>query len=337
MKHKLAIVLMNLGGPDSLIAVRPFLQNLFIDPAIISYPWPIRSLLARLISRSRTPKAQEIYKKIGGKSPILENTQQQQELLCRLLRERNPDQDVEVFVAMRYWHPLTSETVAQVKDYQPDELVLLPLYPQYSRTTTGSSFREWHKQAHRQGLRVPTREICCYPQEESFIDAHVDLLLPQIERASAYGNSRVLFSAHGLPQKIVDAGDPYEIQVDQTIQGIVAKIPTLVDHRVCYQSKVGPLKWLEPSLEEELKNAARDQVPVVVVPVSFVSEHSETLVELDQDFRAFAEAQKIPFYGRVPALGVHPLFGQALVELITRKKPPPPCRVVCQKGGPCCR
>lgn len=336
MKQRLAIVLMNLGGPDSLSAVYPFLHNLFMDPAIISYPWPIRSLLARLISRLRTLKAQEIYKKIGGRSPILENTQQQQELLLNLLRKSNPDQDVEVFIAMRYWHPLTSETVAKVKDFQPNELVLLPLYPQYSRTTTGSSFAEWHKQAQRQGLRVPTREICCYPQEGSFIEAHLDLLLPWIRQASAYGSPRVLFSAHGLPQKVVDAGDPYEIQVHQTVESILAKIPISVDYRVCYQSKVGPLKWLEPSLEGELKNAAKDQVPVVVVPVSFVSEHSETLVELDLDYKTFAEEQKIPFYGRVPALGGHPLFVQALAELITRKKPSPPCQVACQKGEPCC-
>jgi protoporphyrin/coproporphyrin ferrochelatase len=337
MKHRLGIVLMNLGGPDSLSAVRPFLQNLFSDPAIISYPWPIRSLLARLISRSRTAKAKEIYKKMGGKSPILENTQQQQELLCRLLRENNPDQDIEVFIAMRYWHPLTFEAVNLVKAFRPDELVLLPLYPQYSQTTTGSSFAEWHRQAHRQGLIVPTREICCYPQEELFIKAHVDLLLPHIKQASLYGKPRILFSAHGLPQKVIDAGDPYEIQVQQTAQGILEKIPVSIDYRVCYQSKIGPLKWLEPSLREELKNAAGDQVPVVIVPIAFVSEHSETLVELDLDYKEFAAEQKVPFYSRVPALGAHPLFGQALVELITQKKPAPPCRVVCQKGELCCR
>jgi ferrochelatase len=326
-----------LGGPDSLSAVRPFLQNLFSDPAILSYPWLIRSFLARIISRCRTPKAEGIYKQMGGKSPILENTRQQQELLGRLLRQNNPEQDIEVFIAMRYWHPLTLETVSLVKAFRPDELVLLPLYPQYSQTTTGSSFAEWHKQAYRQQLNVPTREICCYPQEESFIKAHVDLLLPHIRQASIYGAPRILFSAHGLPQKLIDAGDPYEIQVQQTVQGILAKIPVSIDHRVCYQSKVGPLKWLEPSLEEELKKAAKDQAPVVVVPVAFVSEHSETLVELDRDYKAFATEQKIPFYSRVPALGAHPLFAQALVELITRRKPAPPCRAVCQKGELCCR
>ncbi len=319
MTRRLAVVLMNLGGPDSLAAVRPFLQNLFFDPAIISLPWPFRYLIAKIISRARDQKAQKIYEKMGGGSPLLKNTKDQQIHLRRLLRDQLPDREVEVFIAMRYWHPLTAETVAQVIAFQPTDIVLLPLYPQFSATTTGSSFSEWHKQAAHQELKAPTREVRSYPQNSAFIDAHVDLLLPWIEKAAVFGTPRILFSAHGLPQKVIDKGDPYENHVHQTVQAIRKKIPSCLESVVCYQSKVGPLKWLGPSTEQELRRAGVDRVPVIVVPVAFVSEHSETLVELDEDYRNLAETLGIPFYGRVPALGVHPAYMQALVELVIIK------------------
>jgi ferrochelatase len=315
-KERLAVVLMNLGGPDTLDAVRPFLKNLFSDPAIIRLPWPIRPLVAEMISRTRTQKSRKIYQQMGGESPLLANTKLQQVKLCQLLRDQLPEQAIEVFIAMRYWHPLTQEAVGRVKAFQPTQVVLLPLYPQFSTTTTGSSFTEWYKQASLQGLTAPTREVRSYPQDPDFIEAHVDLVRPLIEEASIYGKPRILFSAHGLPQKVIDAGDPYENQVHQTIEAILKKIPSDVEGVVCYQSKVGPLKWLGPSIDQELKRAAEEKAPVIVVPVAFVSEHSETLVELDRDYRSLAMGMGIPFYGRVATLSDHPAYIRSLAGLV---------------------
>lgn len=319
MKRRLAVVLMNLGAPDSLEAVRPFLKNLFSDPAIIGLPWPLRPMVAEIISRIRDQRAQKIYQKLGGASPLLSNTKAQQVQLHRLLRDQLPERDIEVFVAMRYWHPLTEQTVAQVKKFRPTEIVLLPLYPQFSITTTGSSFVEWHNQANQQGLKIPTREIHSYPQNSNFIKAHVDLLLPWLKKASAFGTPRILFSAHGLPQKVIDKGDLYENHIHKTVQAILKKIPSSIDGVVCYQSKVGPLKWLGPSVEQELERAGKDCKPVVVVPVAFVSEHSETLIELDEDYRICAKTFGVPFYGRVPALGDHPAYIKALAALVSKE------------------
>jgi len=315
-KNRLAVILMNLGGPDTLDSVRPFLKNLFSDPAIIHLPWPFRPLVAEVISRARTKKAFKIYQQMGGGSPLLANTKSQALHLIQVMQDKLPDQEVEVFIAMRYWHPLTAEAVAKVKAFRPTEVVLLPLYPQFSSTTTGSSFLEWHKQANLQGLKVPTREIQSYPQDADFVEAHCDLLLPWIEKASLYGKPRILFSAHGLPKKIIDAGDPYENQIHQTIRAIMKKLHSSLEGVVCYQSKVGPLKWLEPSIEQEIRRAGEDKVPVIVVPVAFVSEHSETLVELDRDYRCLAETVGIPFYGRVSTLSNHPAYMRSLAGLV---------------------
>jgi ferrochelatase len=319
MTRRLAVVLMNLGAPDSLEAVRPFLKNLFSDAAIINLPWPLRMLVAEVISRTRNQSAQKIYQKLGGSSPLLQNTKAQQAHLSQLLRDQLPGQDIEVFIAMRYWHPLTAQAVAQVKKFQPTEIVLLPLYPQFSTTTTGSSFAEWYNQAAQQGLKAPTREVQSYPQDSAFIESHVDLLLPWIEKAAIFGTPRILFSAHGLPQKVIDKGDPYENHVHKTVQAILKKIPSCVDSVVCYQSKVGPLKWLGPSIGQELRRAGESRVPVIVVPVAFVSEHSETLVELDEEYRSLAEELEVPFFGRVPTLSDHPAYMKALAGLVIKK------------------
>jgi len=319
-QDRLAVVLMNLGGPDTLDAVRPYLKNLFSDPAIISLPWPLRPLVAEVISRTRTPSARQIYEQMGGRSPLLENTKAQSLVLKHVLQEQLADHIVETFIAMRYWHPLTIETVDQVKAFQPSEIILLTLYPQFSKTTTGSSFTEWYKQAKNRGLSVPTREVRSYPYDPSFIEAHAQLLTPWIKKASIYGKPRILFSAHGLPQKVIDAGDPYEKQVHQTVEAILKKIPSEVEGVVCYQSKVGPLKWLEPSTEYEIRRAGKEKTPVIIVPVAFVSEHGETLIELDRDYQRLALDLGVPFYGRVPSLGVHPAYINALVGLVINTK-----------------
>ena len=310
---KTAVVLFNLGGPDSLKAVRPFLFNLFNDRAIISLPQPFRYLLAKLIAFRRARKAREIYQHIGGKSPLLEQTLAQAEALEAVLKKKG---EYKVFVCMRYWHPFSNLVAKNVKAYEPDKIVLLPLYPQYSSTTTGSSFADWDKAAKAAGLSAPTARVCCYPQEFSFIASHAKLIKDTYWKAAESAKPRVLFSAHGLPEKVIAAGDPYQWQVEKTVASVVQILAIDdMDFRICYQSRVGPLKWIGPSTEEEIIRAGYDNVPVVVVPIAFVSEHSETLVELDIEYRRLADENSVPEYWRVPALGTDALFIDSLSEL----------------------
>ena len=323
---KTAVVLFNLGGPDDLSAVKPFLFNLFSDPAIIGLPKFPRWLLAKFISSYRAGKARKIYGLMGGKSPILEQTRAQATALEeRLAEQADSDHEYRVFVSMRYWHPMSDTVVRNVKNYAPDEVVLLPLYPQFSTTTTGSSFADWEEKAKTAELTAPTRKICCYPTDFSFVAAHAKTIREAYWKAAEEGKPRVLFSAHGLPQKVVDAGDPYQFQIEKTVEAItqILSIENL-DYKICYQSKVGIMKWLTPSTESEIERAGEDKVPLLVVPIAFVSEHSETLVELDIDYQKLAEESGVPAYVRVPALGVEPMFIEALADLclkLTATKP----------------
>lgn len=319
-KKKIAVVLMNLGGPDSLTAVRPFLYNLFSDPAIIRLPFPLRQVVAWLIAKRRYQQAEKIYAQFGGKSPLLENTQNQANALEEALANRMPEADTKVFIAMRYWHPLTQEASDKVRDFTPDEIVLLPLYPQFSTTTTASSLALWRK-LFRQ--KEGTKIICCYPEEPGFIAAYQDLIRQTIAKVPSGSSIRLLFSAHGLPQKIIDQGDPYEAHIHQSVAAIMTSDLQDYDYQICYQSRVGPLKWLGPSLEEAMQQAAVEKKAVVVVPVSFVSEHSETLVELDIDFQNRANALNIPYYGRVPTVSCHPHFIGGLANMVMHKINPP--------------
>lgn len=311
---KTAIVLFNLGGPDSLSAVQPFLFNLFNDPAIIKLPQPFRYLLAKLISKKRAKKkAIPIYEKMGGKSPILENTKAQADALKAALL---PHGNVEVFICMRYWHPMAKEVAIQVKNYAPDHIIFLPLYPQYSTTTTQSSIDDFTKHAARAGLNVPTSFVREYPVQEDFIAAQTDLIRPYLEQAKQHGNPRLLLSAHGLPQKIIDAGDPYQSQVEQTSAAIVKALGINPDDTItCYQSRVGPLKWIGPDTEEVIIETASRGRPIVLVPVAFVSEHSETLVELDIDYKKLCDELGMKHYFRVPTVSTHPKFIDGLKKL----------------------
>jgi len=307
---KIAIVLFNLGGPDSLEAVQPFLRNLFSDPAIIGLPAWLRLPLARLIARRRTPKALAIYEKIGGGSPIVGQTEAQARALEGALEQAlGTEHEWRGYVCMRYWHPMTERVVQAVKRFAPDRIVLLPLYPQYSTTTTASSFDAWKKAAT---LKVPTVEIESYPTEPGFIRASIDLVKQGLAEA---GDARVLFSAHGLPEKVIKRGDPYQRQVEQTAAAIGQHLSG-VDWSVCYQSRVGPLKWIGPSTESEIRRAASDGKNIVLYPLSFVSEHSETLVELDIDYRHLAAEAGVAKYIRVPAVGTHPQFIHGLANLV---------------------
>jgi ferrochelatase len=329
---KRAVVLFNLGGPDRPEAVRPFLFNLFNDPAIIGLPKPLRYLVAKLLSGRRASTATDIYRKIGGGSPLLANTRAQAEALQALLGG-----DTRVFIAMRYWRPLADETAAAVKAFGPDEVVLLPLYPQFSTTTTASSHKDWERAARAAGLMVPTRTLCCYPTAQGFIAAMAELIRPALAEARKAGRPRVLFSAHGLPKKVVNAGDPYQWQVEQTAAAIVHALgePGL-DWVVCYQSRVGPLEWIAPYTDAEIDRAGRDHVPLVVMPVAFVSEHSETLVELDIEYRERAHKQGVPLYLRVPTVAAHGAFIEELARLVRSANGLQPGACRSQTGGRFC-
>ena len=308
-----AIVLMNLGGPDTPQSVRPFLVNLFSDPAIIALPAIFRRPLAHLIAWRRTKAARDIYDHLGGGSPLLANTKAQAAAL-----EQELGDEYRCFVAMRYWHPLTEEAVADVKSWQPDEVICLPLYPQFSTTTTASSLAAWRREAERRGLGSRMRAVTEYPTAPGFIAALSEVISPLLDKAAAqYGRVRLLLSAHGLPLKIVRAGDPYPQQVEATAAALAAALgrPGL-DWIVCYQSRVGPLAWLGPGTDDEIRRAGSEGVALVVAPISFVSEHSETLVELDRDYRRLAESSGVPAYYRAPTVGTHRQFITALAELV---------------------
>lgn len=294
---KTAIILFNLGGPDGPDAVKPFLFNLFNDPAIIGLPQPLRWLVAKLISGRRAPIAAGIYEQMGGCSPILSNTEAQASALETALGP-----GFKCFIAMRYWRPRSDTQVAAVKAWGPDRILLLPLYPQYSTTTTGSSVKEWRREAARAGLAVPTVSLCCYPANAGFADAVAARIRVGLTKFGTV-RPRVLFSAHGLPKKIVDAGDPYQTQVEQSVAAVLARLdlPEL-DWVICYQSRVGPLEWIGPSTEAEVVRAGAEAKPLLVVPIAFVSEHSETLVELDIEYRELAHHKGVPDYVRVPTV-----------------------------------
>ncbi len=319
---KIAVVLFNLGGPDRPASVRPFLVNLFNDPAIIGAPAPIRFLLAKLIAWRRGPKAEAIYAELGGGSPLLANTEAQARGVEAALA---PLGQVRVFIAMRYWHPMSAAAARDVAAFAPDELVLLPLYPQFSTATTASSRRDWDRAARDAGIAVPPRAVCCYPSDNGFIRALADLIRPAYARAGEHGRPRLLFSAHGLPKRMVARGDPYQWQIERTASAVVAALAaTDLDWTVCYQSRVGPLEWIGPSTKDEIERAGRERVAVVVVPVAFVSEHSETLVELDIEHRRWAKTAGVPHYERVPAVATHPTFIAGLADLVRAALGRPP-------------
>ncbi len=311
---KVAVVLFNLGGPSGPDAVRPFLFNLFSDPAIIGLPAILRVPLAHLVSRRRARVAAAIYARLGGGSPLLENTAMQARALEVALGDLG---DVRAFPAMRYWHPFADAVAREVGAFRPDRTVLLPLYPQFSTTTTGSSLAAWRAAARANGLADDGRAVCCWPANAGLVEALADLTRRGYDTAAAHGRPRVLFSAHGLPERIVKAGDPYAWQIERTAAAVVARlaIPDL-DHVVCYQSRVGPLRWIGPATEAEIERAGRLRKPVVVVPIAFVSEHSETLVELDIEYRERAEAAGVPHYERAPTVSTHPVFVAGLASIV---------------------
>ena len=306
---RLAVVLFNLGGPDGPDAVRPFLFNLFRDPAIIGAPAFVRYPLAALISTTRTRAATANYALMGGGSPLLPETRNQAEALEAELARLRPGQESKVFIAMRYWKPFAAATAAEVEAWRPDEIVLLPLYPQFSTTTTASSFQDWERVYRGPGR---SRSVCCYPVSDGLAQAHARAIRSAWEGAGRPEGLRLLFSAHGLPEKVVAGGDPYQAQVEATAGAVARLLPEFSDWRISYQSRVGPLKWIGPSTDDEIRRAGEEGLGVLVSPIAFVSEHVETLVELDHEYAELAQESGCPKWLRAPALGTDPDFIGAL-------------------------
>ena len=316
---KTAIVLFNLGGPDEPEAIKPFRVNLFSDPAIIRAPIFIRFWLARLIAASSSKAAVENYERMGGRSPLLDLTTQQ----ANALETELSDIGAKCFIAMRYWHPFAAETVRQVKEYAPDRILLFPLYPQFSTTTTGSSLRDWHEQAAKGGLVAPTTSLCCFYDDADYAASIAALVDEEIVKARAAltpgAKLRLLFSAHGLPESIVKAGDPYQAEVEASVAAVMARLAdTDVEHVVCYQSRATPQKWISPSTIEAIERAGADQIAVILVPIAFVSDHIETLVELDIENAELAHEKNVPGYFRAKVPNSDPAFIAALAGLARR-------------------
>ena len=315
---KKAVILFNLGGPDKLENVEPFLFNLFNDPAILNLPSFFRFPLAKLIANRRAPTAKKIYKELGGSSPILKLTLEQSTALESKLNKHDSLSSYKCFTVMRCWHPRAENVVREVINYKPDEIILMPLYPQYSAATSGSSIKEWKDICLKNNLKVKTSTICCYPTERDFIEAHKIEIMKKIENLKDF---KLIFSAHGLPEKNIKNGDPYQWQVEQSVNKIVETLNIKnLDWILSYQSRVGPLKWIGPSTEDIIIENSKLGKHIVLVPIAFVSEHSETLVELDIEYKELADRNGCKNYSRVPALGTNESYIKAMSNLIINKQ-----------------
>lgn len=316
---KVAVVLFNLGGPLTQSDVKPFLYNLFSDKFIINLPAPFRQMIARMISSRREAPAQANYRLMGGGSPIVKETEAQAQALTAHLGKSVKDLEFRVFIGMRYWHPFIEETVKEVEAWAPDQVVALPLYPQFSTTTTLSSFTAFKKAWKG---TAPVKYLCCYPENQAFAKAYADLIAARLAELGNLKDYRLLFSAHGLPEKVIKAGDPYQAQVEASVAAIMDLLGEArgsgLEHVVCYQSRVGPLKWIGPATDETIIETVKAGKSPIIVPVAFVSEHIETLVELDIEYRHLAEQNGAKNYVRVPVVGIETLFIRALGDEVLR-------------------
>ena len=313
--RRVGVVLFQLGGPDTLDAIEPFLFNLFCDPDIIDFPFARlgRKPLAKLISSTRAKKVQNHYSVIGGGSPIRRFTEQQARALQLKLTECGVD--ARCFVAMRYWHPFTAEAIAQLRAAKCDEVVLLPLYPQYSSTTTGSSLNEWRRRFHDD---IPVHRVDPFYQNDLYLEAVVEKLDDALARFPDPQQADIVFSAHSVPVSVIEQGDPYQRQIEETVELIMQRGGWRNRYRLCYQSKVGASKWLQPSLRRTLIDLRDERVKeVCVVPISFVSDHVETLGEIDHEAREQARKLGMERFEMSSGLNDSPTFIAALAQLVT--------------------
>jgi len=315
-RKKIGVVLFQLGGPDSSAAVEPFLFNLFSDPDIINFPlaWIARRPLARYISRRRAGTVRHHYDAIGGHSPIRQLTERQ---ACKLEQALGSEFDARCWIAMRYWRPLTAEAAAAVRSAELDALVLLPLYPQYSFATTLSSLKEWNR-VYRASARAPGPLLIQeFHEHPHYIGALVEKIQVALTHFDDISKVHLLFSAHGLPLSLIERGDPYQRQVEETVRAVLARGGWPNAHTLCYQSRVGRQKWLEPSLRQTIPHLAQQgQKNLLVIPISFVTEHIETLHEINMEARAEALAAGIEQFEMMPAVGDSPAFIEALASLV---------------------
>jgi ferrochelatase len=313
---KLGVILFQLGGPDSLEAIEPFLYNLFCDPDIIDFPFAriARQPLAKLISTRRAKHVAHHYADIGGRSPILEFTQRQASALEAKLREQF---DAKVSIAMRYWRPFTDEAIREMERHAPGELVLLPLYPQYSKTTTGSSMNEWQRRFHPNGWNPRIHVVREFHEDEQYLQSVVEAVSRSVAQFEDPRDLDMVFSAHSVPVAVVERGDPYQRQIEQTVDLVWQRGGWPGRRHLCYQSKVGASKWLSPSMHDTVKRlAAAGSKRMLVIPISFVSDHVETLHEIDQEHREQAVGLGITEYRMVPGLNDSAAFIGALAGLV---------------------
>jgi len=312
--RRTAVVLFQLGGPDTLEAIEPFLFNLFCDPDIIDFPFARigRKPLAKLISSTRARKVQHHYATIGGGSPIRRFTEQQARALQ--LKLAGSGLDARCFVAMRYWHPFTAQAIEQLRDAQCDEVVLLPLYPHYSSTTTGSSLNEWRRQFRED---IPVHSIETFYRHELYLQALVEKIDEALARFADPERPEIVFSAHSVPVAVIQKGDPYQRQIEETVELLMQRGGWANHYRLCYQSKVGASKWLQPSLHTALRELAvgKDR-EACIVPISFVSDHVETLGEIDHEAREEATHLGIRKFEMMSGLNDSPTFIAALADLV---------------------
>jgi ferrochelatase len=323
MSERVAVILLNLGGPDSLDAVEPFLYNLFSDPDIIDFPgsFLFRKRLARLISTRRAPMVQKQYAKIGGKSPIKEFTLRQAELLEQRLNERLPSR---VLVAMRYWNPSTDDAIEAILAEGIQKVVLLPLYPQFSKATTVSSTKEWNARTKELGVadKLEVTAIDDYHTDDGYVRAIVERINDGLGRFAPEVRDQVTiaFSAHGTPMKLVHSGDPYSAHIKESVAAVMTAGGYTQPHTLCYQSKVGPLKWLTPSTPDTVKRLAGEGVRhMLIVPIAFTSDHLETLFELNIEYRRVANEAGVEQYEMTEGLNDSPTFIEALANLVFEK------------------
>jgi protoporphyrin/coproporphyrin ferrochelatase len=315
-KARLGVVLFQLGGPDAPGAVEPFLYNLFCDPDIINFPlaWIARRPLARYIARRRAAVVREHYAAIGGQSPIRLLTERQ---AAKLEAALAGEFDIQCWVAMRYWHPLTTQTAAEVRAAPLDELVLLPLYPQYSFATTLSSLKEWRR-VYRAGPHAPEAKLVEeFHTHPLYIEALVERIATSLTHFDVPESACLLFSAHGLPMSLIERGDPYQRQVEETVRAVLARGGWPNPHALCYQSRVGRQRWLEPSLHQTIARlGAERKRQLLVIPISFVTEHIETLHEINIEARGEARVAGIEEFEMMAAVGDSPPFICALAALV---------------------
>ena len=318
---RLGVLLLNLGGPDNLEDVRPFLYNLFSDPEIIRLPSPLlQAPLAWLISTLRFKKSQDNYKKIGGGSPLRRITEAQGAALRSQLQQNG--HDVNVYIGMRYWNPFTEEAIAQIKQDKIEELVVLPLYPQFSISTTGSSFRLLDRiwQADPELQKIKYTVVPSWYNNSGYLQSMANLIEKTLEKVKNPSEAHIFFSAHGVPVSYIEeAGDPYQKEIESCAALIMSKLNRTNPYKLAYQSRVGPVEWLQPYTDIAIKELAEQGVKeLVVVPISFVSEHIETLEEIDMEYREIAEHAGIETFARVPAPDTDPTFIQALADIVVK-------------------